>query len=104
MNIKNIIDKLYENNNANREELVYLLDNLTEKDKEYLIEKAHEINRQKGDYDVRHHCNDGFALADMGRVLEHQFFFHNVPSFLASSICFFAFIRVAATSILEGQT
>ncbi|MDU5107786.1 [FeFe] hydrogenase H-cluster radical SAM maturase HydE [Clostridium sp.] len=42
MNIKNIIDKLYENNNASREELVFLLDNLTEKDKDYLVEKAHE--------------------------------------------------------------
>lgn len=42
MNIKNIIDKLYENNNASREELVFLLDNLTENDKEYLVEKAHE--------------------------------------------------------------
>lgn len=42
MNIKNIIDKLYESNNASREELVFLLDNLTEKDKDYLVEKAHE--------------------------------------------------------------
>ena len=42
MNIKNIIDKLYETNNASREELVFLLDNLTENDKTYLVEKAHQ--------------------------------------------------------------
>lgn len=42
MNIKNIIDKLYETNNASREELVFLLDNLTERDKDYLVEKAHQ--------------------------------------------------------------
>lgn len=42
MQIKNIIDKLYRENNATREELLFLLDNLTEADKEYLVEKAHE--------------------------------------------------------------
>lgn len=42
MQIKSIIDKLYKENNATREELLFLLDNLTENDKEYLVEKAHE--------------------------------------------------------------
>lgn len=42
MQIRNIIDKLYKENNASREELLFLLDNLTESDKEYLLEKAHE--------------------------------------------------------------
>ena len=42
MQIKNIIDKLYRENNATREELLFLLDNLTESDKDYLVEKAHE--------------------------------------------------------------
>lgn len=42
MQIKNIIDKLYKENNATREELLFLLDNLTESDKDYLVEKAHE--------------------------------------------------------------
>ncbi len=42
MQIKSIIDKLYKENNATREELLFLLDNLNENDKEYLVEKAHE--------------------------------------------------------------
>ncbi|WP_066892055.1 [FeFe] hydrogenase H-cluster radical SAM maturase HydE [Clostridium nigeriense] len=42
MKIKDIIDKLYNENNASREELLFLLDNLTEADKKYLVEKAHE--------------------------------------------------------------
>ena len=69
-----------------------------------VIEKAHQIYRQKRNNNICHHCYNRFALADMGRVLEHQFFFHNVPSFFESSICFFALRRVAETSILEGQT
>lgn len=43
MSVIEIIDKLYNTNTATREELNYLLDNLTEKDKKYLIEKSHEI-------------------------------------------------------------
>ena len=41
MNIRDIIDKLSRENNASREELIYLLDNLDEESKSYLIDKAH---------------------------------------------------------------
>lgn len=37
-----IIEKLYKNNDASKEELLYLLDNINEKHKELLINKAHE--------------------------------------------------------------
>ena len=40
MDIKAIIDKLYETNNAGREELLYLVNNITEEEKEYLLEKS----------------------------------------------------------------
>lgn len=43
MQVKNIIDKLYTTTNASKEELIFLLDNLSKKDNEYLIEKSHEI-------------------------------------------------------------
>ena len=39
--IKKYIDKLYETNNATDEELLYILDNLDEESKAYLIEKSH---------------------------------------------------------------
>lgn len=42
MKVKEIIDKLYLENNASFEELLFLLDNLTSADKGYLVEKAHE--------------------------------------------------------------
>lgn len=42
MQVKSIIDKLYESNNASGEELLFLLDNLNEDDKVYLVQKAHE--------------------------------------------------------------
>jgi len=42
MQVKSIIDKLYEYNNASGEELLFLLDNLNEDDKIYLVQKAHE--------------------------------------------------------------
>lgn len=42
MDIKRIIDKLYNENNATREELTFLLDNLNEEEKVYLVSKAHE--------------------------------------------------------------
>lgn len=42
MQVKSVIDKLYEFNNASGEELLFLLDNLTEEDKIYLVQKAHE--------------------------------------------------------------
>ena len=35
-----IIEKLYKNNDATREELLYLLDNIDEKSKELLIHRA----------------------------------------------------------------
>lgn len=46
MKIKNIIDKLYEEHNATREELLYILDNITEEECEYLREKANDIRMQ----------------------------------------------------------
>ncbi|MCR1950312.1 [FeFe] hydrogenase H-cluster radical SAM maturase HydE [Clostridium sp. DSM 100503] len=42
MQVKSIIDKLYNFNNASGEELLFLLDNLSEDDKVYLVQKAHE--------------------------------------------------------------
>ena len=43
MNIRDIIENSYKaENNASREELIYLLDNLDEESKSYLIDKAHE--------------------------------------------------------------
>ncbi|MDU1313831.1 MAG: [FeFe] hydrogenase H-cluster radical SAM maturase HydE [Clostridium septicum] len=50
MKVKLIIDKIYKENNATRDELLFLLNNLNDKDKEYLIEKAHETRmRTYGD-------------------------------------------------------
>lgn len=46
MKIKNIIDKLYEEHNATREELLYILDNITDEECEYLREKANDIRMQ----------------------------------------------------------
>ncbi|MPQ44891.1 [FeFe] hydrogenase H-cluster radical SAM maturase HydE [Clostridium tarantellae] len=43
MIVKDIINKLYKENNANKEELLFVLNNLNNEDKEYLIEKANEI-------------------------------------------------------------
>jgi biotin synthase len=40
--IRNLIDKLDLNNDLSSEELLYILDNLNEESKKYLIEKAHE--------------------------------------------------------------
>lgn len=42
MEIKQIIDKLYMTNNASREELLFILDNIDNETKEYLIEKSHQ--------------------------------------------------------------
>lgn len=44
--MKEIIDKLYLNNNIQRSELVELLNNMSNENKEYLIEKAHSIRTQ----------------------------------------------------------
>ncbi|MGG7078104.1 [FeFe] hydrogenase H-cluster radical SAM maturase HydE [Clostridium sardiniense] len=43
MKVIDIINKLYKEHNASREELLYLLDNITDEDQEYLIEKANDI-------------------------------------------------------------
>ena len=40
-----IIDKLYETNNATREELEFLLENLNDDSKKYLIEKSNLIRK-----------------------------------------------------------
>lgn len=40
--IRNLINKLNDTNDLSSEELLYILDNLDEKSKDYLIEKAHE--------------------------------------------------------------
>ncbi|WP_459836416.1 [FeFe] hydrogenase H-cluster radical SAM maturase HydE [Clostridium carnis] len=40
--MKDIINKLYTTNNASKEELIFLLDNISKEDIEYLTEKAHE--------------------------------------------------------------
>lgn len=42
MNVKDIINKLYEVNSASKKELLYLLDNINEGEKDYLISKAHD--------------------------------------------------------------
>lgn len=42
MKIINLIDKLYETNNLEYDELVYILEHIEETRKDYLIEKAHE--------------------------------------------------------------
>ncbi|SHI06400.1 biotin synthase [Clostridium collagenovorans DSM 3089] len=42
MDIFKTIDKLYENNSCEREELIYILDNLDIESKRYLLEKAHK--------------------------------------------------------------
>ena len=46
MKVINIIDKLYKEHNAKREELLYLLDNITEEEEQYLAKKANEIRTQ----------------------------------------------------------
>ena len=43
MQVKDIIDKLYNTSNASKEELLYLLNTLSFEDKEYLLEKSHNI-------------------------------------------------------------
>jgi biotin synthase len=40
--MKNLIDKLFKNNNIEEQELLELLNSMTEEDKEYLFQKAHE--------------------------------------------------------------
>lgn len=43
MQVRNIIDKLYNTTNASREELLFLLDNLSQENKAYLIEQSHKV-------------------------------------------------------------
>lgn len=42
MDVKAIIEKLYETNDATKEELLYLLDNIDDESKKLLIKRAHE--------------------------------------------------------------
>lgn len=46
MVIKDIIDKLSVEHNATRDELLYLVSNINEEEKEYLIEKADEVRKK----------------------------------------------------------
>lgn len=43
MDVKAIIEKLYETNDATKEELLYLLDNIDDESKKLLMKRAHEI-------------------------------------------------------------
>lgn len=43
LNTKELIDKLYETNSLNKEELLYIIDNITSDETEYLIKKAREL-------------------------------------------------------------
>ena len=47
-----IIDKLYKYNTASEEELIFLLENLEQKSKEYLFEKAHQVSLKNYGNDV----------------------------------------------------
>ncbi|MEN2256696.1 [FeFe] hydrogenase H-cluster radical SAM maturase HydE [Paraclostridium benzoelyticum] len=42
MDVKSIIEKLYETNDATKEELLYLLDNIDDESKKLLMKRAHE--------------------------------------------------------------
>lgn len=44
MVVKGIIDKLYDESIATREELLFLLNNIKLQDKQYLVEKAHKVS------------------------------------------------------------
>lgn len=51
--LNKIIDKLYESNNIERNELIYLIENIDEKSKQYLIEKANDTR-------IKHYSNKVF--------------------------------------------
>lgn len=51
--MKELIDKLYETNSLSKEELVYIIDNIDDESKEYLIGKAHETR-------MKHYSNKVF--------------------------------------------
>jgi biotin synthase len=40
--MKELIDKLYEANSLSKEELIYIIDNIDDKSKDYLVQRAHE--------------------------------------------------------------
>ena len=44
MNVKDIINKIYNTSMASYEELLFLLDNISTEDKKYLIEKSHDVS------------------------------------------------------------
>lgn len=44
MNINEIIQKLYDENNASNEELLYLLNNIDDNSKDFLLKKSHETS------------------------------------------------------------
>ena len=46
MDVINIIEKLYKTNDASKEELLYLLDNIDENSKELLIKRANETRKK----------------------------------------------------------
>jgi biotin synthase len=46
INIKKLIDKLYENNSLKIEEIIYLIENINEPNKKYLIEKSNETRKK----------------------------------------------------------
>lgn len=46
MNLKDIIEKLYKEHNADREELLFLLNNIDDENKELLIKRADETRRK----------------------------------------------------------
>ena len=53
MNNKNIIQKLYDTNNASREELLYLLENIDEESKKFLIEMAYKTRLKKSFKEIK---------------------------------------------------
>ncbi len=56
MQVKDIIDKLYSTTNASREELLFLLDNLSEENKEYLIENYSKNVYIRGLIEFTNYC------------------------------------------------
>ena len=52
MDVKHIIDKLYYENNATKEELIYLLDKIKDDEKDYLLEKSDKIRKKYYDNKV----------------------------------------------------
>ena len=67
LKVISLIDKLYENNNLEYEELVYILYNIEQNEKDYLIEKAHLTRMNsygdrvfmRGLIEFTNYCNKG---------------------------------------------